>query len=345
MTVGDKSINKVFNFPVRQRGQKKTIVITGGAGFLGSQLCERKLLKGHRVVCIDNLLSGRMINIASFQSDKNFNFVEHDVINPYDVTGHVDEIYNMACAASPPKYQIDPIHTFKTNVFGALNALELARKKNARIFQASTSEVYGDPLISPQPEGYKGNVNIHGPRACYDEGKRSAETLFYDFSVRYGVDIRIARIFNTYGPHMDPFDGRVVSNFIMQAIQSQDISIYGNGDQTRSFCYVDDLLDGIEKLMASREVIADPVNIGNPVEFTVRELAQLVLKHTRSKSKITHTDLPVDDPRQRRPDIALAKKALDWVPTISLQQGLEKTIPYFSAELERMSANGIMAMS
>ena len=345
MTVSGKKSKKILNLPLHRKETKKTIVVTGGAGFLGSQLCERKLDKGYRVVCIDNLLSGRLENISPFRHDKNFTFVEHDVIKPYDVSGSVDEIYNMACAASPPKYQIDPIHTFKTSVFGAMNALELAREKDAMVFQASTSEVYGDPLISPQPEGYSGNVNMHGPRSCYDEGKRAAETLFHDYAESYGIKTRIARIFNTYGPHMDPSDGRVVSNFIVQAIQSEDITIYGSGEQTRSFCYVDDLLDGIEKLMASTEKLVEPVNIGNPIEFTVRELAHLVIKETGSKSHIVHMDLPIDDPKQRRPDIRLAKKALDWTPHISLRQGLKKTIPYFASELERLSGNGVLAMS
>lgn len=345
MTVSVKKPTKILNLALRRKKNKKTIVITGGAGFLGSQLCERKLSKGYRVVCIDNLLSGRLENMASFWRNKNFTFVEHDVIKPYDVQGPVDEIYNMACPASPPKYQINPIHTFKTSVFGAVNALDLAREKDAVVFQASTSEVYGDPLVSPQPEGYNGNVNMHGPRSCYDEGKRAAETLFHDYAERYGVKIRIARIFNTYGPHMDPNDGRVVSNFIVQAIQSEDLTIYGSGEQTRSFCYVDDLLDGIETLMASTEILTDPINIGNPVEFTVRELAHMVIKHTGSKSRIVHKDLPIDDPKQRRPDIRLAQKALEWTPRITLQRGLKKTIPYFVAEIERLSVNGALATS
>lgn len=345
MAVSGENSKKILNLPLHRKEHQKTIVITGGAGFLGSHLCERKLAKGYRVVCIDNLLSGRMENISSFQQDKNFSFVEHDVISPYAVSGPVDEIYNMACPASPPKYQINPIHTLKTSVFGALNALELARKKNATVFQASTSEVYGDPLISPQPEGYNGNVNTHGPRSCYDEGKRAAETLFHDYGELYGVRTRIARIFNTYGPQMDPGDGRVVSNFIVQALQSEDITIYGSGEQTRSFCYVDDLLDGIDKLMGSTEELVDPINLGNPVEFTVRELAHMVIEQTGSKSKIIHKDLPIDDPKQRRPDIRLSKKALGWAPHISLHQGLKKTIPYFAAEIERLSENGVLAMS
>ncbi len=333
MIVSKVSTSKVLKLSVHKKKSNKTVLITGGAGFLGSQLCERKLKKGYNVICLDSLLSGRMSNIAEFLGNKSFKFVKHDVIEPYSFDGPVDEIYNMACAASPPKYQKYPIHTLKTNVMGAMNALELARKKGARIFQASTSEIYGDPLISPQSEDYNGNVNTHGPRSCYDEGKRAAETLFHDYHNAYGVDIRVARIFNTYGPNMDPEDGRVVSNFIVQALQNNDITIYGNGNQTRSFCYVDDLLNGIEALMALSEANPSPVNIGNPVEFTMRELAQKVLIETGSRSKIIHMDLPVDDPKQRKPDISLAKSLLGWSPEVSLQQGLKKTIPYFASEI------------
>ncbi len=336
---------QIFELPIGRRRIRKSIVITGGAGFLGSQLCERKLAKGHRVICIDSLLTGRMENIAPLLTSKRFSFIEHDVVSPYTVSGRVHEIYNMASAASPSKYQADPIHTFKTSVFGAMHALELARSKKARVFQVSTSEVYGDPTISPQPEGYNGNVKTCGPRSCYDEGKRAAETLFYDYSRRYGISTRVARIFNTYGPNMDPGDGRVVSNFVVQAIQAQPLTIYGNGEQTRSFCYVDDLLDGIEKLMALPNDVVNPINIGNPMEFAVHELAELVLKETGSPSKIVYKELPVDDPKQRRPDISAAKKTLDWVPVVSLSEGLKKTIPYFMAELKRQSMRGAAGTS
>ncbi|MEH6360492.1 MAG: UDP-glucuronic acid decarboxylase family protein [Amylibacter sp.] len=338
------STSKVLKLSVHKKKPNKTVLITGGAGFLGSQLCDRKLKKGYNVICLDSLLSGRLSNIAEFLGNKSFKFVKHDVIEPYSFDGPIDEIYNMACAASPPKYQKHPIHTLKTNIMGAMNALDLARKKGARIFQASTSEIYGDPLISPQPECYNGNVNMHGPRSCYDEGKRAAETLFHDYHNAYGVDIRIARIFNTYGPNMDPEDGRVVSNFIVQALQNNDITIYGRGNQTRSFCYVDDLLNGIEALMASSETYSSPVNIGNPVEFTMLELAQMVLLETDSRSKIIHMDLPVDDPKQRKPDITLAKSMLGWAPEVSLQQGLKKTIPYFASEISNQLQNDVLTL-
>jgi len=322
---------------------EKTVLVTGGAGFLGSHLCTRLLKQNARVICADNLLSGRISNIAPLMTHPNFTFVEHDVIERMDVTGPLDEIYNMACPASPPRYQADPIHTFKTSVLGAINLLELARETGARILQASTSEVYGDPNISPQPEGYHGNVNTFGPRSCYDEGKRGAETLFHDYAERHGVSTKIARIFNTFGPNMRPSDGRVVSNFVIQALEGKDITVYGAGEQTRSFCYADDLLDGLMALMASPDEVNIPVNIGNPEEFTVKELAYTVLKLTGSRSKIRYEPLPVDDPQQRRPDITRAKALLGWSPRISMQEGLKRTIPYFESELRGQAAGKAVA--
>jgi UDP-glucuronate decarboxylase len=315
----------------RRNRQSRRILVSGGAGFLGSHLCDRLLEQGNEVLCVDSFLTGRPINIEHLSGNPSFKVLKHDVIVP--LSADVDEIYNLASPASPPHYQADPVHTLKTSVMGSLNLLELACQRNIKIFQASTSEVYGDPHIHPQPESYWGNVNSFGPRACYDEGKRCAETLFFDFHHTYGVDIRIARIFNTYGPRMDPDDGRVVSNFIIQALKGEDITIYGNGEQTRSFCYVDDLIDGFLKLMASKPSCAGPVNLGNPTEFTVRELAELVIELTGSRSRITHRPLPVDDPRQRRPDISRAKRELEWQPRIPLAQGLEKTIRYFDSLL------------
>ncbi|NCO87766.1 MAG: SDR family oxidoreductase [Rhodobacterales bacterium] len=317
---------------------RRTVLVTGGAGFLGSQLCDRHVALGDEVICVDNLETGRLQNIAHLLDRPNFRFVRHDVVDAFDVDEPIHLIYNLACPASPEKYQIDPIRTFKTSVYGAMNLLELARQKEAQILQASTSEIYGDPLVSPQPESYWGNVNSFGPRSCYDEGKRAAETLFHDFRERHGVRTRIARIFNTYGPRMDPRDGRVVSNFVTQALRGDDITIYGDGQQTRSFCYVDDLLDGLMALMASPADIRTPVNIGNPGEFTMRELADIVLRKTRSVSRMVFKPLPKDDPRQRRPDIRLARELLDWSPKIALNDGLDPTIAYFAAELR---SNGV----
>lgn len=315
----------------------KRVLVAGGAGFLGSHLCERLVRSGVSVICVDNLLTGSLDNVAHLTQSGRFTFRLHDVIEPLWIDGPIDEIYNLACPASPPKYQKDPFHTFKTSVMGAMNLLELAKAKKARILQASTSEVYGDPEISPQPENYRGCVNTVGPRACYDEGKRAAETLFYEYGRQFGLRTKIARIFNTYGPRMSRDDGRVVSNFIVQALTGQDITVFGAGEQTRSFCYVDDLVDGLIRLMASPEALREPVNLGNPSEFTVRELATIILAKTGSRSRIVFRDLPVDDPRQRRPDIGQARERLAWSPNVPLDSGLELTIAHFDAVL-RISA-------
>ncbi len=306
-------------------------LVTGGAGFLGSHLCERLLKDGHEVVAIDNLFTGRKLNIAHLMGHANFEFVRHDVIDPFKY--EVDQIYNLACPASPPHYQYNPIKTIKTSVMGAINCLGLAKRTKARVFQASTSEVYGDPQIHPQPESYWGHVNPIGKRSCYDEGKRCAETLFFDYHRENKVDIRVIRIFNTYGPRMHEADGRVVSNFIVQALRGQDITIYGDGAQTRSFCYVDDLIEGFVRFMAQTETVG-PMNCGNPGEFTMRELAELTLKLVGGKSKIVHQPLPADDPKQRRPDITLAKKILGgWEPKVGLEEGLGRTIAYFKTRV------------
>ncbi|WP_022778695.1 UDP-glucuronic acid decarboxylase family protein [Butyrivibrio sp. AE3009] len=307
--------------------QRKRILVTGGAGFLGSHLCEKLLDLGNDVICVDNLFTGSKDNIRHLMDNNYFEFIRHDVTQPLYV--EVDQIYNLACPASPIHYQHDPIATGKTSIMGALNSLGLAKRCNARILQASTSEVYGDPEIHPQPETYRGCVNPIGPRSCYDEGKRMAETLFFDYHRQHGVDIKVIRIFNTYGPRMSAHDGRVVSNFIVQALNNEDITIYGDGKQTRSFCYVDDLIDGMIKMMNSRDGFTGPVNIGNPGEFTMLELAELVIKLAGSDSKIVYKPLPQDDPLQRQPVIDLAKKELDWKPTISLEEGLARTIEYF----------------
>jgi len=304
------------------------ILVTGGAGFLGSHLCDRLLAEGHEIICLDNLFTGRKANIAHLLGEPRFEFVRHDVTDPFKF--EVDQIYNLACPASPPHYQYNPIKTTKTSVMGAINCLGLAKRVKARVFQASTSEVYGDPAVHPQPEGYWGHVNPIGRRSCYDEGKRVAETLFFDYHRENGVDIRIVRIFNTYGPRMHPNDGRVVSNFIVQALRGEDLTVYGDGSQTRSFCYVDDLIEGFVRLMGSETV--GPVNIGNPGEFTMLQLAELVLRLVGGASKIVHLPLPADDPRQRRPDIALAKRALGWEPTVPLEEGLKRTIAYFRTQ-------------
>jgi UDP-glucuronate decarboxylase len=303
------------------------ILITGGAGFLGSHLSERLLNEGNEVIVIDNLFTGRKQNIAHLLSNERFEFVRHDVIDPFKY--EVDQIYNLACPASPPHYQYNPIKTIKTSVMGAINCLGLAKRVKARVFQASTSEVYGDPAVHPQPESYWGNVNPIGRRSCYDEGKRCAETLFFDYHRENGVDIRVIRIFNTYGPRMHEADGRVVSNFIVQALRGDDITIYGDGSQTRSFCYVDDLIDGFVRFM-NQTAIVGPLNCGNPGEFTMIQLAELTLKLVGGKSKIVHKPLPADDPKQRRPDITLAQKHLGgWAPKVPLEEGLKRTIAYF----------------
>ena len=301
-------------------------LVTGGAGFLGSHLCERLLNDGHEVICLDNYFTGRMANVAHLRDNRNFELIRHDVTEP--ILLEVDRIFNLACPASPIHYQFNPVKTIKTSVMGAINMLGLAKRVKARILQASTSEVYGDPAVHPQTEDYWGNVNPIGIRSCYDEGKRVAETLFMDYHRQNKVDIRIVRIFNTYGPRMLPNDGRVVSNFIVQALNGEDLTIYGDGSQTRSFCYVDDLIEGFVRMMNQDKIIG-PVNIGNPGEFTMLELAKEVLELTGSKSKIVYKPLPGDDPKMRRPDITLAKKALGWEPTIPLRKGLEKTIVYF----------------
>ncbi len=314
----------------------KRVLVTGGAGFLGSHLCERLLNQGCEVLCVDNFFTGRKHNIMHLMANPRFEVLRHDVTFPLYV--EVDQIYNLACPASPVHYQFDPVQTTKTSVHGAINMLGLAKRLKARILQASTSEVYGDPAVHPQPEEYWGNVNPLGPRACYDEGKRCAETLFFDYYRQYGLPIRVVRIFNTYGPRMHPNDGRVVSNFIVQALKGEPITIYGDGSQTRSFCYRDDLIEAMIRFMDLEGDAPGPLNIGNPGEFTMLELAELVLRLTGSTSRIEHRPLPADDPRQRRPDIAKAKKLLDWQPTIPLEEGLRRTIAYFRALLESGAA-------
>lgn len=305
----------------------KKILVTGGAGFLGSHLCERLLAQGHDVLCVDNYFTGSKDNIVHLMSNPKFEVMRHDVTFPLYV--EVDEIYNLACPASPVHYQFDPVQTTKTSVHGAINMLGLAKRVKARILQASTSEVYGDPEIHPQTEDYWGKVNPIGIRSCYDEGKRCAETLFFDYSRQHALEIKVVRIFNTYGPRMHPNDGRVVSNFIMQALRGEDITIYGSGQQTRSFCYVDDLVEAMIRMMESRADFTGPVNIGNPGEFSMLQLAELVIQMTSSKSKLIFKPLPQDDPKQRQPNITLAKRELSWEPTIDLASGLEKTISYF----------------
>lgn len=323
---------KPSDFAARLR-PLKTVLVAGGAGFVGARLCTRLLSEGADVICVDNLQTGNLSNIAAISGQPGFRFFKHDITAPLTLVAPVDEIYNLACPGSPPKYQINPVHTFKTSVLGALNLLGLARKKNARILQASTSEIYGDPLSSPQTEGYHGNVNPVGPRSCYDEGKRGAETLFHDYGIQHGVTTKIARIFNTYGPGMAPDDGRVVSNFIIQALSGEPITIYGNGTQTRSFCYVDDLIDGLMLLMATPHDVSYPVNLGNDGEFTIAELAEIVLAKIGSTSTLVNSPIPIDDPRQRRPDLRLAQKVLNWGPTVTLDNGLNQTIPWFRDQL------------
>lgn len=302
------------------------ILVTGGAGFLGSHLCERLLEQGHEVLCLDNFFTGRRKNVAHLMGNSDFELIRHDVVDPFKF--EVDQIYNLACPASPVHYQYNPIKTVKTSVMGAINCLGLAKRVGARILQASTSEVYGDPEIHPQPESYRGNVNPIGLRACYDEGKRCAETLFFDYHRENKVDIRVVRIFNTYGPRMLANDGRVVSNFIVQAIKGEDLTLYGDGTQSRSFCYMDDLLEAMIRTM-NQELTVGPVNIGNPNEFTIRELAEAVMKKVQSNASLIEMPLPEDDPTQRKPDITLAQKVLGWNPEIQLEEGLDRTIPYF----------------
>jgi len=306
------------------------LLVTGGAGFLGSHLCDRLIGQGHEVICLDNFFTGRKANIEHLLNEPGFELVRHDVIDPFKF--EVDRIYNLACPASPPHYQYNPIKTTKTSVMGAINCLGLAKRVRARVFQASTSEVYGDPAVHPQPESYWGNVNPIGLRSCYDEGKRCAETLFFDYHRENDVDIRVVRIFNTYGPRMHPNDGRVVSNFIVQALRGEDLTVYGDGSQTRSFCYVDDLIEGFLRLM-EQDATLGPVNLGNPGEFTMLELAEWVLRLVGGPSKIIHEPLPADDPKQRRPDITLAREHLQWEPTVELEEGLRRTIEYFRTQV------------
>lgn len=309
------------------------ILVTGGAGFIGSHLCEELLGLGHQVVCVDNLFTGSEENIKNLLNDASFKFIKHDTIEPLFLDDKIDQIYNLACPASPIHYQFNPVHTIKASTLGVINMLGLARKHKARILQASTSEVYGDSEVHPQTEEYHGNVSTIGPRACYDEGKRCAETLFFDYHRMHGLEIKIARIFNTYGPRMAFNDGRVVSNFIIQALKNEPITIYGKGKQTRSFCFVDDMVAGLIKMMNSNQKITGPINLGNPDESTINELAKLVLKSTKSKSKIVYRGLPVDDPKQRCPDIFKAEKLLAWKPSIELEDGLKKTIKDFKERL------------
>ncbi len=316
--------------------ERKRILVTGGAGFLGSHLCDRLVALGHDVICLDNFFTGSKRNVEHLLGHPRFELMRHDVTFPLYV--EVDEIFNLACPASPVHYQHDPVQTTKTSVHGAINMLGLAKRTRAKIFQASTSEVYGDPKIHPQPESYWGHVNPIGIRSCYDEGKRCAETLFFDYHRQHKLRIKVVRIFNTYGPRMHPNDGRVVSNFIVQALRGEPITIYGEGTQTRSFCYVDDLINAFLLMMDTDDGITGPINIGNPGEFTIRQLAELVIELTNSKSEIRHLPLPADDPTQRRPDISLAKEKLGWHPDVSLRQGLQKTIAYFDDSLKRDAA-------
>jgi UDP-glucuronate decarboxylase len=314
----------------------KRILVTGGAGFIGSHLCERLIEQGHEVLCADNFYTGTRRNVAHLLANPNFELMRHDVTFPLFV--EIDEIYNLACPASPIHYQYDPVQTTKTSVHGAINMLGLAKRRRAKIFQASTSEVYGDPTIHPQTEEYWGNVNPIGIRSCYDEGKRCAETLFFDYNRQHGLRIKVARIFNTYGPRMHPADGRVVSNFIMQALRNEPITLYGDGAQTRSFCFVDDLVEGFLRLMNTDDSVTGPINLGNPNEFTIRALAEMTIRLTGSRSKLDFKPLPSDDPRQRQPDISKARALLDWQPTIQLEEGLQTTIAYFDGLLKTNDA-------
>ncbi|MFZ5676281.1 MAG: UDP-glucuronic acid decarboxylase family protein [Pseudomonadota bacterium] len=312
----------------------RNALVLGGAGFVGSHLCEKLLGDGYTVTCVDNMLTGSPSNVAHLTQTGRFSLLQHDIVKPMKFAGRFDEIYNLACPASPPAYQADPIHTMKTSVLGAINVLDMAREHNAPVFQASTSEIYGDPLHHPQKEADWGNVNPIGPRACYDEGKRCAETLFFDYNRVHGVKIRVARIFNTYGPRMAIDDGRVVSNFVVAALQNKPITIYGTGTQTRSFCFVDDLVDGITRMMRAPDAVVGPINLGNPEEFTVKDFAELVIRLTNSSSPIVYLPLPTDDPRQRRPDIGRAAEILDWRPSVTVEEGVTRTILYFESALK-----------
>jgi UDP-glucuronate decarboxylase len=332
LKLGESGIKLDTHFPISAATSVKRILVTGGAGFLGSHLCDHLLRDGHRVLCLDNLSSGHLSNIRHLRNHPRFEFQLADVVDPLDV--QVDEIYNLACPASPPTYQADPIKTMRTCVGGALNVLELARRLNIKVLQASTSEVYGDPNVHPQVETYWGNVNPIGPRACYDEGKRAAETLFFDYRRRYCTQIKVVRIFNTYGPRMRPDDGRVVSNFIVQALQGQDITVYGSGEQTRSFCYVSDLVRGLSRFMATPSDVCGPLNLGNPEEFTIAELADVVVAMTGARSRISYCPAAIDDPRQRRPNITQARDLISWEPSVGLRNGLADTISYFDAVLK-----------
>jgi len=311
--------------------EKKRVLVTGGAGFIGSHLCERLLRDGHEVLCVDNFYTGSRANISRLLGDPDFELLRHDVTFPLYI--EVDEIYNLACPASPVHYQFDPVQTTKTSVHGAINMLGLAKRVKAKIFQASTSEVYGDPHVHPQPESYWGNVNPVGIRSCYDEGKRCAETLFFDYFRQHKLRIKVARIFNTYGPRMHPNDGRVVSNLIVQALRDQPLTIYGDGSQTRAFCYVDDMVEAFVRFMDTPDALTGPMNLGNPREFTILELAQTILQLTGSKSQIVHAPLPGDDPKQRQPDISMARREIGWEPTVQLRDGMQRTIDYFKAHL------------
>jgi UDP-glucuronate decarboxylase len=322
--------------------RERQTLVTGGAGFIGSHLCERLLERGDDVLCVDNFYTGRRSNIQHLVANPMFEVQRHDVC--FSLYVEVDEIFNLACPASPVHYQFDPVQTTKVSVHGAINMLGLAKRVKAKILQASTSEIYGDPTVHPQKEGYWGNVNPIGPRSCYDEGKRCAETLFFDYRRQHQLPIKVARIFNTYGPRMHPNDGRVVSNFIMQALRNQDITVFGDGSQTRAFCYVDELVDGLIRLMDTSDDVTGPVNLGNPVEFTIRQLAELTIELTGSSSKIVHRPLPEDDPRQRRPDISMAQELLAWTPRVQLRDGLTKTIAYFD-QLLRSSSNSDVALA
>jgi UDP-glucuronate decarboxylase len=317
------------------RSKTNTIMIAGGAGFLGSHLCETLLAEGHEILCVDSFLTGDMSNLRSMKGHPRFHLIQHDICNPLQYNGDIDQIYNLACAASPPHYQADPVHTMRTCVVGTHNLLDLAERQGARFLQASTSEVYGDPEVHPQKESYTGSVNCTGPRACYDEGKRAAEAMCFDFLRARRADVRVARIFNTYGPRMHAQDGRVVSNFVVQALKGEPLTLFGDGSQTRSFCYVSDLIDGLIRLMNVEPAPNGPVNLGNPAEFTVQELSQMILKMTGSRSTTKILPLPVDDPKRRRPDIARAEKFLKWKPLTPLHDGLERTIRYFmQADIE-----------